>query len=131
MVFSQIVQNQDMNWKTIRLELGRTSEFPRGSPSRCYLLRLPLHPSGLIDGEALRASPGRATVSRFWPSQPDMFGHVLKGSKGWAFTYIPTRGDETTFWPEAHSIRVGEHITLLELDGQRLPFRVTSLSELN
>lgn len=120
-----------MKWKTIRLELGRTSEFPRGSSSRCYLLRLPLEQGGLIDEGAVSASPERATVSRFWPSQPDMFGYVLKVSTGWVFAYHARKGEETAFCSEAHPVRLGAQVTLRELDGQRLPFRVASLSDLN
>ena len=121
-----------MHWQTIRLELGRTSEFPEGSPSRSYLLRLPLGRSGLIDEGAVRASPQRATVRRFWPSQPDMLGYLLKIPGGWTFSYAPGEEDnKTVFRLEAHPIRISEYITLTEPDGQRLPFRVASLHELN
>ena len=46
-------QMQGMNWRSIRLELARTKEFPEGSASRAYLLRLPLDEKGLIDEQAL------------------------------------------------------------------------------
>ena len=55
-----------------------------GFPHHCYLLHLPLEARGLIDEEMVRASPKRATVRRFWPSQPDLRGYVIKMSKGWA-----------------------------------------------
>ena len=38
-----------MNWKTIRLELAATREFPTGSAGRAFLLRLPLRDDGSID----------------------------------------------------------------------------------
>src|SRR5580765_7738714 len=58
-----------MNWKSIRLELARTPEFPEGSASRAFLLHLPLDQDGLIDEEVLRDAPARATVHRFWPNE--------------------------------------------------------------
>jgi hypothetical protein len=117
-----------MNWKSIRLELARTSEFPEGSASRVYLLRLPLQEDGLIDGDALRTAPARATVRRFWPNEPDMAGYVIRTPRGWAFSYEPGEDDdEAVFHLETHPIGLGNYLTLTEPDGRKLPFRVASL----
>jgi hypothetical protein len=121
-----------MTWNNIRLELARTKEFPQGSVSRCYLLRLPLMLDGMIDAAALKSDPARATVRRFWPNEPDLSGYVIRTSKGWAFSYRPgDDDDETVFHLETHPLRVGEYVTLTEPDGQQLPFRVAHLSQLN
>ena len=121
-----------MNWKSIRLELARTRDFPEGSVSRAYLLRLPLDEKGLIDESALGNSPALATVHRYWPNQPDMSGYVVRTPNGWALSYEPgEEDDETVFHLETHPIRIGEYITLTEPDGSRLPFRVASLKQLN
>lgn len=121
-----------MNWSSIRLELARTKEFPQGSASRAYLLRLPLDRDGLIDERSLGKAPARATVHRFWPNEPDLSGYVIRTSGGWAFSYRPgEEDDETVFHLETHPIRLGEYITLTEPDGSRLPFRVASLKQLN
>ena len=123
---------QGMTWKSIRLELARTREFPEGSASRAYLLRLPLDDEGRIDECALGSSPGLATVHRFWPNQPDMSGYVVRTPNGWALSYEPgEEDDEAVFHLETHPIRIGEYITLTEPDGSRLPFRVASLKQLN
>jgi hypothetical protein len=121
-----------MNWQSIRLELARTPDFPVGSASRAYLLHLPLDESGLID-EALRESlPGRATVRRFWPNEPDLSGYVIRRKDGWAFSYAPgDEDDETIFHLENHPIRLGEYLTLTEPDGRRLPFRVANIKGLD
>ena len=117
-----------MTWNSIRLELARTKEFPQGSASRCYLLRLPLAEDGTIDEEVRKAEPRRATVRRFWPNEPDLSGYVIRTPKGWAFSYrIGEEDDETVFHLETHPMRLGEYITLTEPDGQRLPFRVASV----
>jgi hypothetical protein len=122
----------NMNWKSIRLELARTKEFPEGSASRAYLLRLPLDDHGLIDEPELRRSPAMATVHRFWPNEPDMSGYVIRTSGGWAMSYEPgEEDDEAVFHLETHPLRIGEYITLTEPDGRQLPFRVASMRELN
>lgn len=117
-----------MSWKCIRLELARTREFPQGSASRAYLLRLPLDDDGLIDEFEIRARPALATVRRFWPNQADMSGYVIRTPAGWAFSYAPgEEDDEQVFHLETHPFRAGEYVTLTEPDGSRLPFRVASL----
>ena len=117
-----------MTWSNIRLELARALQFPQGSPHRCYLLHLPLEASGLINEDMVRAFPKRATVRRFWPSQPDMRGYVVKLLEGWAFAYESwDEGDENLFRLDAHPMRIGECITLTEPDGERLPFRITDV----
>ncbi|MGE5723301.1 MAG: hypothetical protein ACM3YM_12665 [Sphingomonadales bacterium] len=117
-----------MNWKNIRLELARTRDFPEGSASRAYLLRLPVGDDGLIDEAALRAAPARATVRRHWPSEPDMTGYVIRTPRGWALSYRKGEDDdETIYHLETHAMRQGEYITLTEPDGQKLPFRIASL----
>jgi hypothetical protein len=120
-----------MNWKNIRLELARTKEFPEGSVSRAYLLRLPLDDDGLIEEAAFRALPAQATVRRFWPNEADLAGYVIRTPRGWAFSYrIGDEDDEAIFHLESHPLRVGEYITLTEPDGRQLPFRVASVKEL-
>jgi hypothetical protein len=121
-------QARSMGWKHIRFELARTREFPDGSASRCYLVRLPLDEEGLIDEEAISTAPARATVRRFWSNEADMSGYVIRTPGGWAFSYRPGEDDdESVFHLETHPIRLGEYVTLTEPDGERLPFRVASL----
>jgi hypothetical protein len=121
-----------MTWNSIRLELARTKDFPQGSASRCYLLRLPLTAAGLIDETARKAEPGRATVRRFWPNEADLSGYIIRTPRGWAFSYRPgEEDDESVFHLETHPMRLGEYITLTEPDGERLPFRIASLKAID
>jgi hypothetical protein len=76
-----------VNWKSIRLELTHSSAFPRGSASRSYLLRLPLQDCGSIDEKAFLANPERATVRRFWPSEPDLTGRIVRLKDGWGLRF--------------------------------------------
>lgn len=115
-------------WHIIKLELARTEDFPTGSPSRSYLIRLPLDEGGLIDEAVREADPGRATVRRFWPKEADLSGYVLRAKKGWVFSYaVGEDDDENIFHLENHPIRAGEYLTLTEPDGTRYPFRVVSV----
>lgn len=120
-----------MIWKNIRLELARTPDFPRGSPSRSYLLRLPLAENGAIDRTALHDHPREATVRRFWPSEPDLAGYVIASPAGWvlAFDRAPTGNDSGKL--ESDALRLGDCVTMTEPDGRRLPFRVAALEALD
>ena len=121
-----------MTWKSIRLELARTPDFPEGSASRAYLLHLPLSEAGLIDENMIRRAPARAIVRRFWPNEADLSGYVIPTAGGWAFSYEPgEEDDEKIFHLETHAMRPGEYITLTEPDGRRLPFRVAALDLLD
>jgi hypothetical protein len=123
------VQYLVMTWKDIRLELAQASRFPHGSPHRCYLLHVPLGLDGLIDESQVRASPKRATVRRFWPSERDLRGQIVKTGDGWAFAYEPRNNDhEMLFGLDINPIRLGECITLTEPDGKKLPFRITAIN---
>jgi hypothetical protein len=122
----------DTPWRVIRLELARTPDFPEGSASRAYLLRLPLNERNLIDEHTLRGMPSLATARRYWPNEPDMSGYVVKTSRGWAISYAPGEDDdETVFHLETHPLSEGEYITLTEPDGQQLPFKIASVLPLS
>jgi hypothetical protein len=113
------------NWSLVRLELGRTPEFPEGSASRAYVLRLPLTADGLIDEAALAKRPAMATVRRFWPNEADLAGYLVRKGKGWAFSYaIGEDDDENVYHLETHPLQAGSYVTLTEPDGKRYPFRV-------
>lgn len=112
-------------WNLVRLELASTPEFPAGSASRAYMLRLPLGDDGEIDEAAVRAHPARASVRRFWPNEADRQGHLVRTVQGWAFSYaLGGCDDERVCNLECCPIRVGECLTLTEPDGRRFPFRV-------
>lgn len=118
------------DWILVRLELARTPDFPEGSASHTYLLRLPLGDDGLIDEAAFSLQPALATVRRSWPGEEDHTGYLLRKGRGWAFSYaLGEEDDESLHHLEAHPIRLGEYLTVTEPDGTRLPFRVASLTD--
>lgn len=113
-----------MNWKSIRLELGCTREFPAGSVSRAYLLRLPLDDQDKIDAEAFECNPQKATVRRHWSSDPDEWGYVQRDGGEWL---LRCNGKDRTFRFVSCSIRLGEKVQLVNSDGAALPFRIASV----
>jgi hypothetical protein len=117
-----------MSWKTIRLELGRTKDHPEGSPAFAYVLHLPLGEDGVIDTEAFAAAPTSATVRRIWSGEPDQHGHVVrKRGGGFALSYAPGEDDDEPVWHlTTHALTVGNYVTITEVEGEALPFKVVS-----
>lgn len=120
-----------MNWKSIRLELGRTESSPRGSASRAYLLRLPIGKDGLIDRAAVEELPQQATMRRLWPNEPDASGFVVRVNGHWALAAgEPGRGRAVVAEIEESPLREGSIVTIKERSGERLPFRVAKMRPL-
>lgn len=116
-------------WNIVKLELARTDEFPSGSASRSYLIRIPLDENGMIDEAARLADSRRATIRRFWPNEPNLSGYILKARNGWVFSYaVGEDDDESLFHLENHPIRRGEYLTVTEPDGHRLSYRIAAVS---
>lgn len=113
------------NWKSIRLELASTREFPAGSVSRAYLIRLPLDDEDRVDEAAFLESPSRAMVSRYWSSEPDERGKLVKADGTWIIKCNgkPCRRLELDRKP----VRLGQQLTLLADEGEALPFRIASI----
>jgi hypothetical protein len=112
-------------WNLVRLELAGTSEYPEGSASRAFMLRVPLDDAGLIDEAALAKRPALATVRRFWPNEADQTGHLVRNRAGWAFSYATGDADEEALYHlDDHPLRLGDCVMLTRPDGSRVPFRV-------
>lgn len=121
-----------MQWQSVRLELARTPDFPKGSASRAYLVHLPLDDDGSVDLDELGKARASATVRRFWPNERDISGYVIPAGKGWAFSYrIGDDDDEQLYHLESHRIAPGEYLTLRDPDGSSLPFRVAQMTALH
>lgn len=117
-----------MTWHRIRLEMGRTPEFPEGASSHAYQLYLPLDQNKNVDIEALRKEPKKNFIRRYWPNEPDQSGSLIhRRDRNWAISYEPGEDDDELFFDlESHRFEVGEYLTITETDGTKLPFRVVS-----
>ena len=125
-----------MEWTVIRLELASSWEFPRGSVGRSLLIRLPLSGEGSIETSMLRSQPTRATVRRYWASEPDMTGHLIQTPQGFAIRYETNAamgaehpeesgtGREPVIAFGTEPISVGDEIVLTEADGRQVRLRV-------
>ena len=120
-----------MNWQTISLELASTREFPAGSAARAFLLRLPLHEDGSIDEAEVAHHPSRATVRRFWPSEADSSGRIVRCSSGWECRCGQRGKEHVAFHLPPQPLRLGEQIVMTDPSGRELPFRIASMSRLS
>jgi hypothetical protein len=116
-------------FKTVRLELARTPEFPEGSPDHGYEFDIPLDGAGHIDEEAWRAARSDCRVRRFWGEEDPEKGYLIRTRhRGWAFSYAPGEEDDEPFFRfEDHLFREGEYVSLTGHDGRSHPFRVVSV----
>jgi hypothetical protein len=114
-----------MNWKSIRLELGRTGEFPAGSVSRAYLVKLPLDDFDGLDKAAFDRSPSRATVRRHWSTEPDELGIVVPTGREWAIRCAGKA--DRVLQLDGVPLRLGQRVSVVEPDGQVLPFTIASV----
>jgi hypothetical protein len=126
-----LAKTRAINWKTIRLELAATSEFPAGSPGRAFLLRLPLHEDGSIDEAEVAHRPSRATVRRFWASEPDSSGRIVRSPSGWECRCGHRGNEHMALHLPSQPLRLGEQIVMTDGCGCELPFRVVSLNTLS
>lgn len=119
-----------MNWNTIRLELAATREFPAGSAGRAFLLRLPLREDGSIDEAEVAHRPSRATVRRFWASEPDTSGRIVRCRGGWECRCGQRDNEGPVFRLPSQSFRLGEQIIMMDPCGCELPFRIANITKL-
>lgn len=113
-----------MSWRFIRLELARTPEFPSGSVSRAYLMRLPVGDDDLIDRSAFEQNPSRASVRRYWSTDADQRGSIVEQGADWTMQFD---GRRRLLKMNGTPLRLGQHVTVVEPDGTVLPFQIASI----
>ena len=109
-----------MKWKTIRLELAATPDFPNGSVGRGFLIRAPLNEDGRIDEQLVAQSPNRAKVRRVWPNEADEGGRLTRVDRHWAMRF-PGKAD--TLIDARAAFQVGKEV-LVSADGKQSAFTV-------
>lgn len=114
-----------MNWRSIRLELASTGEFPAGSVGRAYLIRLPLNDEDKVDREAFLQHPFKATVRRHWSTEADQRGLIVESGSEWVM-HCGNKA-ERLLQLNGTPLRLGQHISVTEPDGSVLPFKIASI----
>lgn len=114
-----------MNWRSIRLELASTREFPSGSVSRAFLIQLPLDDFDSVDAAALANNPSKATVRRYWSTEPDERGRLVPWGSDWAVRCLGKPDRVMQF--DGTPIRLGQQVSVVEPDGKVLPLKVSSI----
>jgi hypothetical protein len=120
-------------FKTIRLNLARSREFPEGSDRHGYTLVAPLDADGRLDPVAWRKNRELCRVVRFWGDDEEDVGHLVHRPGGsWGFTY-DVKGDEdpeSGFKLQDHLFRLGEYVSIRDDDDKLHTFRVVEVEDL-
>ena len=109
-----------MKWKTIRLELAASTDFPHGSVGRGFLIRAPLNEDGSIDELLLRASPGRGKVRRVWSNEADQRGRLERVDGHWAMRFP---GQPDRLIDDCAHFHAGNEV-LVSAEGKQSAFKV-------
>ena len=118
-----------MALKTVRLELARTKEFPKGNSNHGYVFHAPLTEDGSLDEAAWPENKELCSVRRFEDDLEDEHGLLLQlGGGRWVFSYEPGEDDdEPLFRLSSHRFQNGEYISIVEYDGEQRTIRVISV----
>lgn len=121
--------------KSIRLEIARSREHPKGSPLYGYEFVAPLDQQGHIDVASWKAHRDQCRVRRFWQGEEDKVGRLMHKPGGneharWVFDYDEKRldDDEAGYRFGTHSFMPGEYVTIRDHDAEHT-FRVVSLQK--
>lgn len=119
--------------KRVRLELARDHDHPEGSRSHGYDFIAPIDENGHIVADEWKRLRDRCRVKRFWASEQDMVGHIVRKPGGsWAFHYDihgEPDADESGYRFDQHAFKRGEYVSIREHDGVLRTFRVISVVE--
>jgi hypothetical protein len=121
------------NFKRIRMNLARSTDFPGGSDRHGYELVAPLDADGHIDPGEWHSHRENCRVIRFWAGESDRVGRLVHKPGGneharWIFDYDRSRDDddEAGYRFASHRFVPGEYVTVSDGD-QSHTFRVVSV----
>jgi hypothetical protein len=118
--------------KKIRLTLARTKEFPNGSARHGYEFVAPLDDAGRIDAEAWKKTRNYCRVRRFWGSEEEDIGHLVRrrgGSWGFHYDVAGDEDDEAGYRFGDHAFVPGEYVSIRDEDGDLNTFVVSAVGE--
>ncbi len=112
----------------IRLELGRTRDFPNGDARHGYEFVAPLDRHGHLDATAWKVEKAKCTVRSFRPGTEQRQGMLRHVGQGWRFDYVAGTDDEPFFKLDRHVIAPGLYLTITEDDGEQRPFKIAAVA---
>lgn len=115
----------------IRLELARESGHPAGDPTEGYDIVAPLDADGRLDGDALRAEPGRGHVRSFSGGDTVGTGHLKHGPGGrWILDLDGGDADDARgFRFSEERFVAGEYVSLTLPSGEQHTYVVARVGE--
>ena len=119
-------------FKSIRLDLARTPEFPEGSRRHYYRFVAPLDGDGHLDSAAWKRQRERCRVVRSWGGEEQEIGHLVHrpgGSWGFHYDLEGDANDESGFKLGSHRFVLAEYVSIRDSDGGLNTFRVVSVTD--
>jgi len=119
-------------FKSIRLDLARTAEFPEGSSRHFYRFVAPLDSEGHLDATAWKQHRQRCRVVRAWGDEEEDIGHLVHrpgGSWGFRFDVEGDEGDESGYRLGSHRFVLNEYVSIRDAEGVLNTFRVVSVTD--
>lgn len=117
----------------LRLARNPDAGYPNGDPQRGYRIVAPLTLDGSLDAALWVAVRERCVVLRFSPDVAERAdGWLSHRGAQWRFRYDePEEGpDEPLYRLGSHHFVVGDYVSVNELDGRVLVYRVDDVSRL-
>lgn len=118
-----------MTMMKIRLELGRTDQFPNGNENHAYEFVAPLTPEGHIDEVAWQKERSNCVVRHLENGNLVKSGRLSRVGRSWRFDYDRhTHADDEPFYKlDQHVMRPGLYVSIVEHDGIQKPFKIVSV----
>ena len=115
----------------IRLELAREPGHPAGDPTEGYDIVAPLEADGRLDGDALRAEPGRGHVRSFSGGDTVGTGRLQHGpGGGWTLDLDGGDADDARgFRFSEERFVAGEYVSLTLPSGEQHTYVVARVGE--
>jgi hypothetical protein len=110
----------------VRLELARCREFPEGSKTHGYALKLPLDRERRLSSGNWARQRHHAGFTRFWGDDA-VGGRLVHGRHGWGLAFDDDSEVEPIFRSTDHRFVEGEYVSITERDGMTRTFRVVSV----
>lgn len=116
----------------MRLARNPGTEFADGDDHRGYTLTAPLTAEGRLDEAAFGADATGCTVRRFTPDEDAEEGMLGRRGDSWFFDYDPedSADDEPLFKLGDHSFNLGDYVSVADVDGRLLAYKVTEVTAL-
>ena len=116
--------------RTIQVEVRKKRTFVKRDDTPVEEAPAPVVAAPIIDEAEVAQRPSRATVRRFWASEPDCSGRITRRDDGWDLRCTEQHNNGFHFHLPPQKILPGGQIVMATPDGTELTFRVSDMTKL-